>query len=142
MNVLLIIGAVAILVALYRAATSKNIPQSPAACGIAFFTVTAGLASWLYLLSAIPFHSLYLLVSVTSLPLILLLGGVMAARTSEDTASMNAKIVLAVAAVPYLLVTFIAFMNSSEWAIIYALVIYIPCIIGGRYIGSKYLQVK
>ena len=59
MNILFAIGAVAILIGLFKASTNPKVPQSPAACGIAFFIATAGVGSSQYILSLIPIYYLW-----------------------------------------------------------------------------------
>ncbi|AMQ87760.1 hypothetical protein [Marinobacter sp. LQ44] len=96
MNVIIVAASGAVLVGLYKAVMKPNPPQSPAACGAGFFVSTAGVASVLYLLSLIPSSLVYQFASVLALPLLALIAGYTAARTTEDTSSMNAKIVAGV----------------------------------------------
>lgn len=137
MNPIIIVVAIAILVGLYKASTKSDLPQSPAACGTAFFIATAGVASILYLLAIVPSSLFYLVASVIAIPTAGLLSGYVAARTKEDTASMNAKIVAGVAFVPYAGICALSLSQMPGWVIIYALASFIPCVIVGLKIYQK-----
>ncbi|WP_444912550.1 hypothetical protein [Microbulbifer sp. PAAF003] len=89
--------------------------------GYLFFTVAAEQASLLYLFSAIPFDLAYIATSFVFIPLRMFWGGFMAARTTEATVTMNIKIVMVLAALHYLLITYFAFMNHSGWLNVYSL---------------------
>lgn len=138
MNPVLIVASILILISLYRYSTNPNVPQSPAACSIAFFIATAGVAAWQYLLTALPSGFLHLVISLISLPLISMSAGYVAARTKEDTASMNVKIVAGAAFIPYLIVTFISSISLPSWMVIYAGIIFIPCMLLGKKINTTY----
>lgn len=131
MNPIIVIVSIAILISLYKASTTPKVPQSPAACGIGFFIATAGTASWQYLLSALPLFHLYLASSVISLPLLCIASGYVSARTSEDTSSMNAKIVAGVAIIPFIIITLLSLSSLPSWVNYYAIGIFVPSIIVG-----------
>ena len=138
MSIISVVLSVGILVSLFKASTKNEIPQSPAACGTAFFIATAGIASWQHLLTIIPSYSLFLAASVISLPALSISSGYIAARTSEDTASMNAKIVAGVAFIPYLIISYFSLMSAPSWANYYAAIIFIPCILVGFKINQMH----
>ncbi|MGH1374572.1 MAG: hypothetical protein ACRBBW_21225 [Cellvibrionaceae bacterium] len=130
MNPILSIISIVILISLYKASTAPKVPQSPAACGIGFFIATAGIASWQYLLSILP-SSLFLVGSVISIPLLCVAAGYISARTTEDTSSMNAKIVAGVAFIPFVIVTLLSLSSLPSWVNYYAVAIFVPCIMAG-----------
>ncbi|MDV2078703.1 hypothetical protein [Marinobacter xestospongiae] len=137
MNVIIVAASGAVLVGLYRAVMKPNPPQSPAACGTGFFVSTAGVASVLYLLSLIPSSLFYQFASVFVLPLLALIAGYAAARTTEDTSSMNAKIVAGVGLIPYVIICMLFLSSLPSWVLIFAILSFVPCVLIGLRVYQK-----
>lgn len=137
MNVIIVAASGAILVGLYKAVMKPNPPQSPAACGAGFFISTAGVASALYLLSLIPSSLFYQFTSVFVLPLLALIAGYTAARTTEDTSSMNAKIVAGVGFIPYVIICMLFLSGLPGWVLIFAALSFVPSVLIGLKVYQK-----
>jgi len=137
MNPLIVAVSISILITLYKVAKKPNPPQSPAACGAGFFIATAGVASALYLLAIVPSSLFYLAASILILPFLSTVAGYVSARTTEDTSSMNAKIVAGVAYIPYAIICFLSLSDLPGWIIIYALICFVPCVIVGLKVYQK-----
>lgn len=126
-----VVVASLVILALLQSTVRLKVPSGPVACGIALLIPTLGLAAWLYLVSTVTNDFYYLIVCLVSLPVFALWAGWVAARTSEDTAIMNAKIVSAVAFIPYAFITYLAFFPLPAYASYFALFILVPCILLG-----------
>ena len=137
MNVIVAAASGAVLVGLYKAVMKPNPPQSPAACGAGFFVSTAGVASSLYLLSLVPSTLFYQFASVFVLPLLALIAGYTAARTTEDTSSMNAKIVAGVGFIPYVIICMLFLSALPIWVLIFAILSFVPSVLIGLRVYQK-----
>ncbi len=137
MNVIIVAASGAVLVGLYKAVMKPNPPQSPAACGAGFFVSTAGVASVLYFLSLIPSSLVYQFTSVFALPLLALIAGYTAAKTTEDTSSMNAKIVAGVGFIPYVIICMLFLSGLPGWVLIFAVLSFVPSVLIGLKVYQK-----
>lgn len=137
MNLIFVIAPIAILIALFKTLASKKISQSLETCGTSFFIVTAAIASWLYLLAMEPSYNIYSISSLVSLPILCICSGYVATRTTENTVSMSAKIIAGIAFIPYLIITYFAFISLPSWVNYYAALLFVPCIL----LGLKFNQI-
>ncbi len=123
-----------------------DVPQSPAAVGRSFAAITFILGIALYNLHCIQtiIHAFvnaesipYQAASVLASLFMAGVAGYLAARTIEDTQSMNAKIIAVVGYAPYLLVTTLALMGEPLWCNYVSAVLYIPAVIIGYFLYIK-----
>lgn len=130
----------------WKMALYGKVPQSPAAMGLSVTAASFLIAVSLYVAWYIDLHingvigksiPIYLYFSVPILISSLVLSGYLAAKTTEDTAKMNVKLLLALALVPHFLVSIIAFMYLPGWINYLDMLIYVPCILVGWFLYTN-----
>ena len=123
------------IIAVIISGIKKGAVSGPAACGMSLAVIIFGIPSIQtiigILLSEIPKD----IASISAFVVLTFLGGYFAAKTNEDTASMNTKIIAVVGAAPYLIFLTIFTSSFVFWFLVAA---YIPCIFAGYKKGKKY----
>lgn len=125
----------------YLYAFTKPVPQSPAALGLAFacivlaFIICSAISEFLMFFAI---EGIITDVAIFLSSIVCAVGaGFLSARTTEDTKSMNAKIIAVVGFPLYIAITTISFQGEPVWLNYSTAILYIPAIIGGYFIYTK-----
>ena len=147
----LIILSVFIIYKFCRKTLLGPIPQSPAAMGRAFAAITFIFILTLFVTNIFHFIltktpslnpifkniDVFLYLGVVVALIAPILAGILATRTTEDTKSMNLKLIIGVGIFPYFIITSFAFMGRPIWANYIVLLLFIPNILFGFFIKNK-----
>lgn len=127
----------------WKLALFGKTPQGPASMGAGIAAISVLPGATLFVVWCID-EFLFSLLGVkldfylySAIPIVLacqFLGGYLATKTTEDSATMNLKLVLALGAIPHFLVTMLAFFKLPSWTTQIDLIAYIPALIVGRLI--------
>ena len=147
----LIILSIVIIYQFCKKTLLGPIPQSPAAMGRAFAAITFILILALFVSNI--FHliltkaavfspifnniDVFLYAGVIVSLIAPILAGILATRTSENTISMNLKLIIVVGVFPYFIITSFAFMHRPWWPNYTVLSLFIPTILFGYFIKNK-----
>ena len=150
-NLLIIAGCLFAIYKFINKALFGDTPQSPAAMGRAFASITIILIMALfisYLIHLSLTNGLLLVFSFEGFDVYLYLGfiasliapvlaGFIASRTSENTQTMNIKIIVVVGLFPYFIITSFAFLHRPWWVNYTVMSLYIPAVIIGFYLHKR-----
>jgi hypothetical protein len=141
-NVALVMGAAYIVYSYYPFAFKGKVPQSPAALGKAFAAPTLIWALSLFIISFIQKWGVaplagevpvYEVLSVLSAMILIAGSGWVVSRTTEDTQTMNLKILAVIGFVPFSIITWFGFMSGPALVVWFLIFAYIPTL----YIGYR-----
>ncbi|GAA5315165.1 MAG: hypothetical protein AseanaTS_03690 [Candidatus Pelagadaptatus aseana] len=144
-KLVILAGIIIILEKYYFFAFKDKVPQSPAALGKAFAAPTFILAISLYALNIFQgwfFGDIPMYACIGSAVAVLsaFIAGWVSARTSEDTQSMNLKIISVIGIFPFTLVVAIGFMGHQSSLVIGLVAAFIPVLVSGGLVYRKYAQ--
>ena len=135
----------------WKMALFGKVPQGPASMGTGIAAISVLPGATLFVVWCID-EFLFSLLGVKldlylylAIPIVLtsqFLGGYLATKTTEDTATMNLKLVLVLGAIPHFLVSVLAFFKLPSWIIQMDLIAYIPALILGRLVYLRRSKVS
>ncbi|WP_461535007.1 hypothetical protein [Spongorhabdus nitratireducens] len=121
---------------------TRPVPHSPAALGLAFAAITfillIGCGALYRVLDLLDFTGLTVHFTALAFTLACVFGGgYLSARTSEDTQSMNIKILAVVGFLPYMAITAILYSGDPSWLNYLAAALYIPVLACGYFTFTR-----
>jgi len=146
-NLIFALGAAYVVYSYYPFAFKSQVPQSPAALGRAFAAPTLIWALTLFIISFIQKWGVtplvgalpvYEVLSVFSALLLAVASGWVASRTTEDTQTMNLKLLAAIGFVPFSIITWVGFMSGPVLVVWFLIIAYIPMVYVGYRAYLKY----